>query len=250
MVGEIISVQSGKGGVGKTTVALNLAMSLAKDYGKRVLLVDGNISTPHIHIYVKDLDLSKLTLDDILRGKLDFDIDAIQKLDALHILPSRGVRDPDSFSIDDYKSVLYTLKPEFDYIILDSSPGIGTETIANISASDSILFVSGPYVPDAVDVIRIRDLAENMGKKSIGVVLNKVRLFGNHVKPRDMETVSGMPVVGKIPFDHSISKAMALGVPAVHAYPRSKASAEIRRIAALISGEKPRVGLLARIRPF
>ncbi len=248
MSGKIISVQSGKGGVGKTTVALNLAASLARDYGRRVLLVDGNISTPHLHLYVKDLDLSKVTLDDILVGNVDFDTDIIQRFGNLYILPSKGFRDPDLFSVEDYRSVLYSFKPDFDYIILDSSPGIGNETIANISVSDDILLVSGPHVPDAVDIVKIKAISENMGKSGIGVVMNKVRRFGNHVKPVDIETVSGLPVLAKIPYDHSITKAMALGVPTVHAYPRSKASLEIKKVAGFISGEPPKIGLLGRLR--
>ncbi len=248
MAGKIISVQSGKGGVGKTTIALNLASSLARDYGKKVLLVDGNISTPHIHIYLKDLDLSKLTLDDIVMHNVDFDPYSLQRIGGMHVLPSRGFRNPDFFNYEDYKSAIYYLKPDYDFIILDSSPGIGAEMLANLSLSDLILFVSGPHVPDVVDVLRIREIADNMGKESQGVVLNKVGRVGNHIKPKDVEAVSGLQVVGKVPYDTAMHKAVALGKPVVHLYPKARASIEIRKLAGIIAGKKPKIGLIDRIR--
>ena len=250
--GKIISVQSGKGGVGKTTVALNLAASLASDYNKRVLLVDGNISTPHVHIYLRNIDLSGITLDDIVSGASEVDASGVQKVRDMYVLPSRGFSDPNKFSYDEYKSTLYSLKPFFDYVILDSSPGIGKEMTSNLAVSDNIIYVAGPHVPDVVDIVRVKNIADGMGKEDTGfVVMNKLRLFGNKVGKREVETVSGLPVVGRVPYDRNVHKCVAMGEPVVYKYPGTRSSIEIRKVAGLVAGaSKSKVGLMDKLLSF
>ena len=124
--GKVLGVIGIKGGVGKTTIVLNLASVLANDYGKKVLVVDANFSSPHIGLHLGSVN-HKTTLHDVLSDKAhikhavhehDFGFDFIPaSLDTRNIKHLK------------LKNKLADLKNNYDYILLDSSPVLNDEIL-------------------------------------------------------------------------------------------------------------------------
>ncbi len=251
---RIIGIVSGKGGVGKTTVSSNLAHSLAM-LGKNVLLVDANVTTSHLGLSLGIVD-SPVTLNDLLKGKkLSSKSDFIEYRPGFYILTSdimpeklKGVK------ISNLKNVVARIAkkfPEFDFIILDSAPGLGKEAQAVFDASDELLFVTTPLVPSASDILRVSEfVSKNKKLDRLGLVLNMVRNKPYELTKLEIENFTGINVLGTIPYDKKIKMSLTLRKNVVEEYPTSKASREIINIGKKLLGIEPvkKVGLIEKLK--
>jgi septum site-determining protein MinD len=244
-MGRIISVVSGKGGVGKTTLVANLGAYLAW-MGKNVLIVDSNLSGANLGLHLDLPENYSFSLNMLLKGEIEksqaiyrhflgFDIIPASIVD-MHINPRR------------LKHILKTLSKDRDFIIIDSAPGINDEALASIESSDEVILVTTPDLPSIVDVLRSKKLAETKGKMLMGVVVNMTRNEDFEIGPHHIEDILGLPVIGRIPEHKKVRESVAMKTPVVTYSPNSAASFEMKRIAHLLVGEDlPRPGLWQRI---
>jgi septum site-determining protein MinD len=245
-VTRIIAVIGGKGGVGKTTLTSNLATALA-ELGQDVVAVDANLTTPNLGMHL-GLHFAPNTLHDVLKGK--------SKLkEAIYPHPVGFKVVPASLSIEDLEGVdpgrLYevtlNLLGKSDFVILDSAAGLGREAVAAMNASDEILLITNPDLPSVSDALKTIKLAENMNKKIIGVVVNKVRGKNYELTKSEIEEMTGYPVIAQIPDDKNVVKAIFAKMPVVNYIPDSLASIEFKRLAHTLVGRqftgKPRFSL-------
>jgi len=235
---RIIGISSGKGGVGKTTVIANLALALKK-LGKRVLIIDCNMSTPHLSYYL-GVNNYKTTLNDVMSNKVKPE-KAMYNYDGVKFMPaSLNLRDLIGLNLRSFKKVVSKIKdPEkFDFIILDSAPGLGREAICVMNAADEILFVTTPHVPMLNDVVRSVNVLKQMGRKKVGIVLNMVSGGGHEVIDSTVEDVLNIPIVGIIPFEKSMKQSMVIGTPMMDYNPVAKSSMAFMELAANLSGEE------------
>ncbi len=235
---HVIGVVSGKGGVGKTTVAMNLATSLAI-LGKRTVLIDTNVGTSHLGISL-GMKEPPVTLNKLLKTGGTQIINAAEEyIENLYVIPSdipsTSFTWKDLSKLNDVIRRIDTVIGP-DYIILDSAPGIGVEARATISHSDELLFVATPDVPSVADIIRIKEMSSKKKKGYIGIVLNMVRGKGWEVKVEHIEKSTGLPVVQIVPFDKAVLKSLARTMPVVLAYPHARSSRAFRALASKISG--------------
>jgi septum site-determining protein MinD len=248
---RIIGIVSGKGGVGKTTIVANLGAALASLHKQRVIIVDCNITTSHLGLYL-GMYYHPISLNQVLRGEASMD-DAIYDytIPGLKIIPA-------SLSLDELKGVdigelKYRIKDLFgkaDIVLLDSAPGLGKEGMATLRASDELLFVTTPFVPHVIDVIKTHQIANEVGAKSLGIVLNMSGEGRHELTPQDIEKLVELPIISIIPRDKHILRSLASKIPVVDLNPNSPASKEIKKLAAVMLGEeyKPiRPKRLARI---
>src|SRR5438445_1476784 len=131
---RIIAVCSGKGGVGKTTFTANMALAL-NYYNQKVVIIDCNVSTPHLASYLGVTD-HKFTLNDVLKGKVAI-TDAIQNYYGIVYIPaSEELKDLEKMNILNLKHHVRKLffPVLIDFVFLDSAPGLGNEAIAYIDA--------------------------------------------------------------------------------------------------------------------
>jgi septum site-determining protein MinD len=247
---RIIGIVSGKGGVGKTTIVANLGASFHK---KRVIIVDCNVTTSHLGLYL-GMYYHPVSLNQVLRGESSMD-DAIYDytIPGLKIIPA-------SLSLDELKGVdigelKYRIKDLFgkaDIILLDSAPGLGKEGMATLRASDEILFVTTPFVPHVIDVIKCHQIAKELGAKSLGIVLNMSGEGRHELSPQDIEKLVELPIISAIPRDKNVLRSLASKIPVVDLNPNSASAKEIKKLASVIVGEeyhpiKPkRIGRIAR----
>ncbi|MFP4116137.1 MAG: cell division ATPase MinD [Candidatus Aenigmatarchaeota archaeon] len=221
---KVLSVASGKGGVGKTTVVSNLG-ALLTELGKDVVLVDGNLSTANLSLHL-GIPLYPVTLHDVLKG------DAMMP-EAMYVHPSGMKVVPSGIGIDDLEGtdsrdlpiVVDELVGESDMVLLDTAAGLGQETISTLEASDELLLVTHPNLPSLTDVLKTKNLAEGLGVKVKGVVINAHTGSGEELSSEEVrDMLDGLPVLAKIPHDEKVREAVAMKKPVVHHDPYSPAS--------------------------
>lgn len=235
---RILSVASGKGGVGKTTIVSNLGAILT-EAGKNVTLVDGNLTTANLSLHL-GIPLYPVTLHDVLK-------DEALMAEALYVHPS-GIRVvPSGIGIDDLEGTdskdlpraLGDLMNETDMIILDTAAGLGQETISTLEASDEVLLVTHPNMPSVTDALKTKNLAEEIGVNILGVAVNAAKNSKAELSEEEIEEMlDGLPILAKIPHDEKVPEAIAMKKPVVHHHPTSPASRELKRLASSIIGEE------------
>ena len=124
----------------------------------------------------------------------------------------------------------YSLDQKIDYIIIDGPPGIGCPVMASISGTDIAVVVTEPTLSGISDMERASNVLFTLGVKFF-VVINKFDI--NHENSQKIENIcreKGIEVIGKIPFDENVEKAIALTKPFVESFPDSPASIALKKI--------------------
>jgi len=232
---KTIGVISLKGGVGKTSSVVALGASLAK-IGKRVLLVDANFSSPNLGAHLNLID-PPITLHHVLERSSSVK-DAIYKLENnIDLLPSSifGKKISSPMKLRDK---LRSVRSKYDVILIDSSPAMNEETLASILASDELLVVTTPDYPTLSTTIKAVKLAKSRGIPIVGLILNKV--FGKdfELSIKDIENVTGVPVMALIPHDINFLKSLSKFKSSVLEKPHANSSIEFKKLALMLVGEK------------
>lgn len=239
-MGEIISVTAGKGGVGKSVAAANLAAGL-HSLGKRVILVDadaGNASADQI-LGVKDRVVYSML--DVLEGSCTI-IKALVRVgegDSFLLLPGSQVRSETALIKERIGKLLRLFRDKFDTVVVDAGncPGALSEEI--LSISDRVVFV---MTPDALAMRssgkalrRLRDLKP----ETTSLLLNRIRLdlvkAGRMPAPEKVIQASGLPLLGAVLEDDEIMTAVQKGIYVINI--RSLACREFLNSARRLDGE-------------
>ena len=230
---KLFVITSGKGGVGKTTTAINLGAAI-NYFGKDVLVIDGNLSTPNIGIHLNSPEVP-INLNHVLLRKAK-PFEAVYEHDSgVKIIPS-------SLSIKELKKIkperISDFKNDFrklsEYIIIDSSAGLGKEALSTIEMADELIIVTNPEMPAITDALKTIKLAEQLNKKVLGVIVTRVKKNNIEMTPESVKEMLETPILGMIPEDISVQKSLSLKDAVVHTHPKSKASRAYKEIAARI----------------
>lgn len=249
---RVIGIISGKGGVGKTTVVANLGSVMAQKFNKEVIIVDCNVSTSHLGLYL-GMYYTPVTLNQVLTGEAEIE-DAMYDyhISGLRVIPaSLSLSDLKGVDIARLKNSLKKLFGKADIVLLDAAPGLGREAMATVRASDEVIFINTPFVPSTMDIIKCHQVAEDLGIKPLGVVLNMVGKEKYELDPKEVEELIELPVMSSIPLDKNVQRSLALKTPVVLYSPKSKASRELTKLAAHILDEEYQPqGILSNIFSF
>jgi septum site-determining protein MinD len=234
---RVIGIISGKGGVGKTTVALNLGTVLAHHLKKNVTVIDCNVTTSHIGLYL-GIYYSPSTLNKVLRGESSIEEAIIQHFSGMKVIPaSLSLSDLEGIDITQLKDKLREIFENNDIILLDASPGLGREALAALKASNEVIFVTTPYIPCVMDIVRCQEVINELGIKPLGIVLNMVNKKRYEMTPIEIEQLTRLPVIASIPFDKNVNKSLASKIPIVVFKPKTKASKELIKLGTKLFGE-------------
>jgi septum site-determining protein MinD len=233
-MGKIIGVLSLKGGVGKTSSVVSLGYALSS-FGKKVLLVDGNFSTPNLGIHLNIINPDK-TIHHVLADKYDIQ-SAIYSSENLEIIPAsvfpKVIIDPLKL-----KDKLAVLKDVYDFILIDSSPALNNETLGAMLAADEIFVVSTPDLSTLSMTLKAIKIANKKDAKISGIILNKVYNKSFEISLDKIEETSEIPVLAVIPHDVNVLKSQSNFIPSTQFKPRSDSSVEYMKLAACILGER------------
>jgi len=234
-MGKIIVITSGKGGVGKTTSAINLASAM-NYFGKDVLVIDGNLSTPNIGIHLNAPEVP-VNLNHILRGEAEPFEAVYEHESGIKIMPT-------SISIKELKRTkpekMRDFKKDFkkisEHIIVDCAAGLGREASCAIEIADEVIIITNPEMPAITDALKAIKVAEQLKKPIKGVIVTRVKKDKIELSPEVVKEMLEVPILGMIPEDDHVKKSINVKNALVYIYPKSKAARAYKEVAAKILG--------------
>ena len=232
---RFIGCVAAKGGVGKTTSAINLAAALSY-LGKSAILVDANLTTPNIGLYL-GLPIPPVTLHDVLSNKNDVSEAVYTYRDGMKILPaSIALKDAKKVDANKIKSVVSELYGNSDFVIVDSPAGLTRETLCAIKSVEEVLIITNPEMPAVTDALKTVKVCKELGKKVLGVVVNKTNSKNADMPMKDIESILEIPIIGIVPEDRAVKFSQVRKETVVHTYPKSASAVQYKRLAADLSG--------------
>ena len=242
MAAQIITITSGKGGVGKTTAVANIAVALASN-GSKVVCIDGDIGLRNLDVILGLENRIVYDIVDVIEGRCRLKQAMIRdkKLPNLFLIPAAQTRDKDAVSASDMNRLGKDLRSECDFVLIDSPAGIERGFKNAIAPADRVIVVTNPEVSAVRDADRVIGILEAEGKGPGSLILN--RLNPAMVKKNDMLSADdvldllAIDLVGVVPEDEGVIVGSNRGAP-VAADPKSRAGQAFRNIARRITGEE------------
>lgn len=246
---RVISIISGKGGVGKTSLVSNLAAALS-DLGNSVIAVDTNLTTPNLGLHL-GLHFAPNTLHHVLKGQTKLKDAIYPHAYGFKVIPaSISTEELRGVDITKLSDVTIDLLGKADYVLMDSAAGLGREAVSSIQAANEILIVTNPDIPAVTDALKTVKVAESLHRKVLGVAVNRIKGKHYELDRKEIENMVGYPVIAEIPEDKSIEEALAAKKTVIEMNNTSPAAKEIKRLAYHLEGRhySVRTSLTERIR--
>jgi len=245
---QVIAITGGKGGTGKTNIAVNLAQSLALQ-GNQTLLLDADLSMANVDVM---LGLSAThTLTDVINGDCKLEDIVITLSDHLQIIPAAsGIKRLADMRHQECAGLVRAfsdLKNPLDYLLVDTATGV-SESVASFcrAATEILVVVCNEPASIKDSIAQIRLFSSEYGVHRFRVLTNRVesayeaqRLFRHVISEFSDNHMPQISYAGYIPNDDQLRKAVMNHQVLVDAYPRSRAAMAFKNLAARIS-EWPR----------
>lgn len=241
-----IGLISVKGGVGKTALTSAIGALLAKDFNKKVLIVDANFSAPNLalHLGLTDPDV---TIHHVLSDKIDIQNAIYESEHGFHIIPGALIYG----QINPFKlrSKLKSLQKHYDYILIDSAPTLSNDILASIIASDEIYMITTPDMITLNTTMRAVASAKRKNTPIKGLIVNRVHNKNFELSLRDIEKISGCKVLAMLPHELGVSQALSEMAPVSREHAR-RFSVELKKLVSAMIGEEHRVGFVDKFKDF
>ena len=207
-MGKAIAILSGKGGVGKTTVCLNLAAAL-NERMKDVIVVDLNLTSPNISIHLGSAILP-FTINDIINGTCDLYQSIYMHETGIKVMPA-SISLNNAFKskkgINKIPGIVEHLKNFHDYVLIDCAPGFNEDMLYALKASNSVIVVTNNELPAVTEALKSIKLAKNLGKKVETVIINK------YIDNKDIDIGTVNKILGyktiQLPYDDDFRNSLA-----------------------------------------
>lgn len=241
MDSRVLTISSGKGGVGKTTTAANLSTALAMT-GRRVVAVDGDIGLRNLDA-VMGLE-SRIIYDlvDVVEGQCQLGQALIKdkRLPELYLLPAAQTRDKNAVSSLQMEQLCHQLRKQFEFVVIDCPAGIEQGFRNAIVGADEVIIVTNPEMSSVRDADRIIGLIEAAGKPEPLLIINRLRpdmiRRGDMMDVADVLEVLNIGLIGLIPEDEAVIVSTNKGEPVVMD-PKAQAGQAFTNAARRILGE-------------
>lgn len=229
------TITSGKGGVGKTTLTVNLGIALAL-LNRKTYILDADIGMANMAL-ILGMDDVPVTLHEVLAGKADIADAIYEGPEGVKVVPSgislQGFQHADP---DKLRDVMHTLVDRCEYLLIDAPSGISKEGVVPLSVADEVILVVNPELASMADALKTKILCEVMEGHVYGAILNRAGMEHTELRSQSVEDVLGVPVIGVVPEDANVRRSAAYKKPCILKYPNCDASRAFKRIAARISG--------------
>ena len=241
MTARVITVTSGKGGVGKTTTTANIGVALALQ-GKRVVCLDADIGLRNLDVVLGLENRIVYDVVDVIEGraKLRQALIKDKRLPELHLLPASQKRDKSAVKPDQLVHVCEELGADHDFILIDSAAGIEEGFRTALAPANEVIIVTNPEVSAVRDADRVIGLVEAAGKGPAKVIVNRLKpdlvQRGDMLDTGDVLEILAIDLLGIVPEDEGILISTNRGHPAA-LDERSRAGQSFRNIARRMLGE-------------
>ncbi|MEW5720356.1 MAG: septum site-determining protein MinD [Chloroflexota bacterium] len=242
MPGRIITITSGKGGVGKTTATANIGVALARR-GQRVACVDADIGLRNLDVVMGLENRIVYDLVDVVEGRARLRQALIKdkRLPELQLLPAAQTREKSAVNGKQMIKLCDDLKKEFDFVLIDSPAGIELGFKNSIAPADEVLIIVTPEVSSVRDADRVIGLTEASEKPSPKLIINRLRPAmvkrGEMMDTADVLEVLAIELIGIVPEDETIITSTNKGQP-VALEDRTVAGVAFTHIAQRLLGEE------------
>lgn len=237
---KTIAVTSGKGGVGKTNVSVNLGLAFAQQ-GMRVLVLDADMGLANVDV-VFGLR-PEATLEDVLRGEQEIEDVLVEAAPGVHVIPaSSGILSLERLSPAELRGIatrLSALSGDFDVLLVDTGAGLTENVLFFSSVADHVLVVTTPEpaaITDSYALIKV--LTSRCKDPDIHVLINQVARpeDGERTFERLQEVVRhflGIPIrdAGMLSRDAALTDAVQARLPVLQACPDAKVTGDLRDLA-------------------
>ena len=236
---RVIAVTSGKGGVGKTNISVNLAASLSLA-GQRVMLMDADLGLANVDVL---LGLEPhFDLQHVISGEKSLDEIIVEGPLGIHVVPaSSGVERMAELTSVEHASLISAfseLEQPIDVLIVDTAAGIADGVVSFAKACQEVIVVvcdEPTSLTDAYALIKV--LSMRHGIKQFQILANMVKdesqglnLYEKLLNTTDRFLEVGLKYLGAVPFDEQLRQSVRVQKPVIEAYPRSPAAKALVRI--------------------
>ncbi len=238
MTARVITITSGKGGVGKTTTTANLSAALA-ELNKRVVTIDTDIGLRNLDLVMGIEKRIVCDLVDVVekRSTLRQAMVKHKKYSDLYVIPAAQTRDKTAVSPAQMIEIVKELRADFDFILIDSPAGIERGFRNAVAGADEVLIVTNPEVSAVRDADRIIGLLEAGERKlPMRLVINRVKpdmvRRGEMLSINDVVDILSIKPIGVVPDDEGVLIGSNRGELLV-----GRAGEAFRNIARRLNGE-------------
>src|SRR6056297_1372148 len=217
---QVIVITSGKGGVGKTTITANLGAAFA-NLGKKVCLIDGDLGLKNLDVVLGLENRILYTIMDVVSGRVGASEALVRHKTNrnLYMLPASQIATKEMMTVEDMTNVVTRIKPDFDYIIIDSPAGIESGFRNAVAAADTAILVTNPEFTAVSHADRVLGLLENthLGLDNVQFILNRYR--ENVSEKRGMLKIDevintlAVPMIGIVPDNEDVFIGTNRGIP-------------------------------------
>ena len=241
---KIITIYSNKGGIGKTTIATNLAYELANITRDKVALIDLNLQLGDVSTFLNlnpTFDVAYV-INNLINKKPETLLNAFEKLEntKLYVLSDPNfIEQSESIKPQQINNLFETLKKVFTYIVIDMSSNIDENALKILDNSDFIFFTTIINIPAIRNAQRCLNLFEsrNYSKEKVKIIINRY-MENDELSIQDIETTLGEKIYWKIPNNYfSIMEAINKGVPVANINSSSNISNSFKDLAQKVSDE-------------
>ncbi len=237
---RVVAVTGGKGGVGKSNVSLNLAIGLA-ELGRKVTLLDADLGLGNIDVL---LGLkAKHTLEDVLNGDMSIADIMVEGPRGIRVVPAAsGTASMVHLDVQQHAGLIQAfseVSDDIDVLIVDTAAGISESVTSFVRAAQEVLVVvcdEPTSITDAYALIKLLNIEHGMTRFKLVTNLAKSRAEGEQLY-RKLTAVAdrfldvSIELVGIVPFDESVRRAVQKQKAVIEAYPASKAAKAYRDLA-------------------
>jgi septum site-determining protein MinD len=261
MPARVITITSGKGGVGKTTATANLGVALAL-LGQRVVTIDADIGLRNLDVVMGLENRVVYDIVNVVEGvcRLRQALVKDKRISELYLLPAAQTRDKSAVSPEDMVQVCEQMRNDYDFVLIDSPAGIERGFRNAIAPADEVLIVTTPEVSAVRDADRIIGLVEAGEKGPARLIINRIKpdmvKRGDMLDTEDVIEILAIDLIGIVPEDEAIIISTNKGVP-VTLDDKRQAGLAFRNIAHRLLGEdvpfmeiKDTSGFLGRLARF
>ncbi len=220
---KVYAIISGKGGVGKTTSAINLGTSLNK-LGEDAIIVDGNLTTPNIGIHL-GAPIVPITLNHVLSNQAKIEDAIYEHESGTKIMPaSLSLKETKKINPKKLSEISKKLKKITNHVLIDCAAGLGEEAKSAIKAADEIIVIANPEMSSVTDALKTIKLSEEMNTPVKGLIITRYKGKKTDMSIPNIRDMLEIPLIGIIPEDEAIRESQILKNPVIITHPKSKAA--------------------------